>query len=234
VSEVSRDCFLLNDGFLTTPDLTAIIDSGTTLVVGDTSNVAKFWKAAGGKDASSTVGEGFYTYPCNSPPSVSITFGGKKFAISADTLSLGPVSSGSSQCVGGIVGQDLGVDFWIVGDVFMRNVYTVSIGSILEGDLDAHDDLGLRSRQQPSRLRRTCLSWSGIMTADSIALHGLLDCTCIIIPTIIMNASISISTSSRTSGKSITDTTCSRPLPPTSSPPASGLALSKSSTSECP
>jgi cathepsin D len=73
---------------------------------------------------SASVGDGYYTYPCNSPPNVSITFGGKKFAISANTFSLGRVSSGSSQCVGGIVGEDIGADFWIVGDVFMRNVYT--------------------------------------------------------------------------------------------------------------
>jgi cathepsin D len=56
--------------------------------------------------------------------SVSLTFGGKMFAISAATFCLGRVSAGSSQCVGGIVGEDIGADFWIVGDVFMRNVYT--------------------------------------------------------------------------------------------------------------
>jgi cathepsin D len=106
--------------------LSAIIDSGTTLIVGDTTNVATFYKSVpGAKSASSTVGDGYYTFPCGSVPSTSITFGGKKFAISADTFNLGPVSEGSSSCVGGIVGDDIGADFWIVGDVFMRNVYTV-------------------------------------------------------------------------------------------------------------
>jgi cathepsin D len=99
----------------------AIIDSGTTLIVAPTADAAKLYQSVPG---SASAGDGYYTYPCNRPPSVSLTFGGKNFAISPDTFSLGRVSSGSSQCVGGIVGEDVGADFWIVGDVFMRNVYT--------------------------------------------------------------------------------------------------------------
>jgi cathepsin D len=99
----------------------AIIDSGTTLIVAPTADAAKFYQSVPG---SASVGDGYYTYPCNSPPSVSLAFGGRKFAISPDTFSLGQVSAGSSQCVGGVVGEDVGADFWIVGDVFMRNVYT--------------------------------------------------------------------------------------------------------------
>ncbi|KIJ14865.1 hypothetical protein PAXINDRAFT_78490, partial [Paxillus involutus ATCC 200175] len=102
----------------------SIIDTGTTLVVGLPSDVSTLYQAIGGTDASSTVGQGYYTFPCDSVPSVSFTFGGTSFPISADTLNLGPVSSGSSDCVGGIVGQDMGVSFWVVGDVFLANVYT--------------------------------------------------------------------------------------------------------------
>jgi hypothetical protein len=42
--------------------------------------------------------------PCNSNPQVSLTFGGKDFALSADTFNFGPVSAGSSDCVGGVQG----------------------------------------------------------------------------------------------------------------------------------
>ncbi|KAH7922358.1 Asp-domain-containing protein [Leucogyrophana mollusca] len=104
--------------------LDSIIDSGTTLIVGDTSSVAQFYEAIGGTDASSSVGAGYYTFPCDNVPKVSLTFGGKAFPISADTFNIGTVSAGSSTCVGGIVGQDMGMPFWIVGDVFMANVYT--------------------------------------------------------------------------------------------------------------
>ncbi|KDQ07014.1 hypothetical protein BOTBODRAFT_181072 [Botryobasidium botryosum FD-172 SS1] len=104
--------------------LQSIIDSGTTLIVGDTASVATFYKAVpGSQDLSSTVGQGFYGFPCNKVPSVSFTFGGKSYPVDPQFFNLGPASQGSSTCVGALMGQDLG-DFWVVGDVFMRSVYT--------------------------------------------------------------------------------------------------------------
>lgn len=44
--------------------------------------------------------------------------------MSASSFSLGRVSSTSTRCVGSIVGQDLGIQGWIVGDAFLKNVYT--------------------------------------------------------------------------------------------------------------
>lgn len=41
-----------------------------------------------------------------------------------DSRTLAP-SSQSNYCVASIVGQDVGVEAWIVGDAFLRNVYTV-------------------------------------------------------------------------------------------------------------
>ncbi|KAF5364375.1 hypothetical protein D9756_000836 [Leucocoprinus leucothites] len=102
----------------------AIIDTGTTLIVAPQADVARFYKAIpGSQDASQTIGDGFFTFPCDSNPQVSLTFGGKAFAISADTFNLGQVSQGSSDCVGGIAGTT-NIDFWVVGDVFLRNFYT--------------------------------------------------------------------------------------------------------------
>lgn len=96
--------------------LEVIIDSGTTLIVGDSANVTQFYNAVpGSKDASSTVGQGFYSFPCDSVPSVSATFNGVEYAISADNFNLGQVSSGSSDCVGAVVSGNEG--FWILGCV---------------------------------------------------------------------------------------------------------------------
>jgi cathepsin D len=86
----------------------AIIDTGTTLIVGVPDQVAQVYQSIpGAQDASSTVGEGFFTFPCNSNPQVAMTFGGVSYDISS-TFNLGTVEEGSSDCVGGIVGQDTG------------------------------------------------------------------------------------------------------------------------------
>ncbi|KAF7982811.1 hypothetical protein HWV62_25743 [Athelia sp. TMB] len=113
-------------GSKTLDSLDSIIDTGTTLIVGDSTNVAKLYKAIpGSKDASSSVGAGFYTVPCDSIPDISLTFNGQSFDISSTSFNLGPATSGSSDCVGGISSQDSDSSFWIVGDVFLQNTYTV-------------------------------------------------------------------------------------------------------------
>ncbi|KAF9520575.1 hypothetical protein BS47DRAFT_1311535 [Hydnum rufescens UP504] len=107
--------------------VSSIIDSGTTLIIGDSQNVAAFYAAIpGSQDASQTAGPGFYTYPCSSNPSVSLRFGGIAYPVLLSAFNLGPVSEGSSDCIGGVVSQQSGgTGLWIVGDVFMQGVYTV-------------------------------------------------------------------------------------------------------------
>ena len=43
------------------------------------------------------------------------------------SFSLGETSSGSGRCVGALAGQDIGLgsNVWLLGDSFMKNVYTV-------------------------------------------------------------------------------------------------------------
>ncbi|KAG6837527.1 hypothetical protein H0H93_007708 [Arthromyces matolae] len=112
------------DGEATSTGLSAIIDTGTTLVLGDSDSVNSLYATIpGAVDASSTIGEGFWSFPCNNVPNVSLTFAGRSFAISPETFNLGPVSTNSPNCVGAIASTD--TTFWIVGDVFLQNVYTV-------------------------------------------------------------------------------------------------------------
>ncbi|KAI9437839.1 acid protease [Lactarius psammicola] len=98
----------------------AIIDTGTTQVIGDTQSVQAIYAQIPG---STDAGSGTWTIPCDFNTPVSITFSGKVFEISASTFNLGPESSGSSTCIGGFGAVD-GLGFWIVGDVFLQNVYT--------------------------------------------------------------------------------------------------------------
>lgn len=66
-----------------------------------------------------------YRISCNSPPALSFSFGtAKQWTMTPALLSLGTVSLGSTRCVGSIVGQDVGVNAWILGDRFMSGFYS--------------------------------------------------------------------------------------------------------------
>jgi cathepsin D len=105
----------------------AIVDSGTTLVIGDTQSVDAFYaQIPGAQSASQTIGDGFYTLPCSATiPEVSFTIAGKDFPMT-DSLNFGPIQEGSTECVGSIIADaNIGSQFWILGDAFMTNYYTV-------------------------------------------------------------------------------------------------------------
>lgn len=105
-------------------NVAGIIDTGTTYIVANASQVKQFYSAIpGSKDASSTVGKGFYTFPCSATEHVSLTFAGKPFAIDPSLFNLGRVSKGSPDCVGAIVGSS-SISFWVIGDTFLQNVYS--------------------------------------------------------------------------------------------------------------
>ncbi|PIL22776.1 transporter [Ganoderma sinense ZZ0214-1] len=101
-----------------------IIDSGSTLITAPTDAADAFWQNV---DGSSQAEQGLYTFPCNTVPEVAFSWGGQSWSISANDLNLGPLEEGSSDCVGAITGADLGLgdDVWLLGDTFMKNVYTV-------------------------------------------------------------------------------------------------------------
>ncbi|KAI0709606.1 acid protease [Cerioporus squamosus] len=94
-----------------------IIDSGTTIMYGPPAAVKTFYKAISGS-AVYDSSQGYYSYPCNSPPT--------QWTISADNFNLGETETGSGKCVGALAGQDIGLgsNVWLLGDSFMKNVYT--------------------------------------------------------------------------------------------------------------
>jgi cathepsin D len=97
----------------------AVIDSGSTMIVGDTKTVQAFYDLIPG---SASLNSGMYSIPCSFNSKISIQFGATQFPIRPETLNLGPVSENSHDCVGGISAAD-GNGFWILGDTFIRNVY---------------------------------------------------------------------------------------------------------------
>lgn len=113
--QISPDSINAN-GQAISENITAIVDTGTTFILGDVQTVGQFYSAINATD----VGGGFYAskparllpvlafltscfqVPCNAMPNVSITIGGKAFAISADVFNLGSYNSSGNSCVGAI------------------------------------------------------------------------------------------------------------------------------------
>lgn len=104
----------------------AIIDTGTTLIVGDSQSVASAYESISGAQDN---GDGTYTVDCDLDTDISITFGGQDFTISPSTFAL---DAGNGQCIGGLSYEDdIASEFWIVGDVFLQNGKHMSAFTIL-------------------------------------------------------------------------------------------------------
>ncbi|EMD33690.1 hypothetical protein CERSUDRAFT_87022 [Gelatoporia subvermispora B] len=109
----------------------AAIDTGTTLIGGPTNAVAAIFNAIPGSTALTGQMAGFFSFPCSTTLSISMAFGGQSWPISDADLNLGSVGNG--QCLGGIfdlnagsnVGSGNGNPDWVVGDTFLKNVYSV-------------------------------------------------------------------------------------------------------------
>lgn len=119
------------DGKKVLSGIETIIDSGTTLMYGPPEAVRTvFAQVPGAKPFASLPGA--YQFPCNPPPKLSFGWGGKQWEIAEWNFNLGQTEPGSTDCVGSLLAQDLGLgaNSWLLGDSFMKNVYNVfDVGS---------------------------------------------------------------------------------------------------------
>ncbi|KAJ6618195.1 aspartic peptidase domain-containing protein [Mycena sp. CBHHK59/15] len=108
----------------------AAIDTGTTAIGGPTDDVNAIWAAVPGASAVRDA-SGFFQFPCTTTINITLSFGGNAWPISSEDLNLGPVTQGSSMCVGAIFELTLGGNSgagnpsWVIGDTFLKNVYSV-------------------------------------------------------------------------------------------------------------
>jgi len=105
----------------------AIVDSGTSLIVGPKREVKNLAKLAGATE----VAAGQYSVDCSQTlpdMQVSIGSGSNKFAvtITGEALKIKIcVAVVICQCLFGVAGMDLPEPLWILGDVMMREYYTI-------------------------------------------------------------------------------------------------------------
>ncbi|KAI0780262.1 aspartic peptidase domain-containing protein [Fomes fomentarius] len=112
-------------------DALSAIDTGTTLIGGPSDAVNAIYGAIDGAQPLGGSMEGFWAFPCDTEVQISIAFGGKSWPISDADMNLGTVARGF--CLGGIFDLSLGSNIgsgggnpvWVVGDTFLKNVYSV-------------------------------------------------------------------------------------------------------------
>jgi cathepsin D len=97
----------------------ATIDTGTTYILIPPADAATLFSHIPGSYQSDEN----YIIPCNSNATLQLSFSGVKYSILPEDY-IGASSTGG--CVSTIVGhQSSGVNDWLVGDVFLKNVYSV-------------------------------------------------------------------------------------------------------------
>ncbi|KZO98860.1 acid protease [Calocera viscosa TUFC12733] len=103
----------------------AIIDTGTSLMGGPQDLVTSIFNSIPGSAPGTGQLEGLYTYPCSPTVTISVNFGGQDWQISSDDFQIGQTSA--STCVGALMAISLGngAPSWILGDTFLKNVYSV-------------------------------------------------------------------------------------------------------------
>jgi len=125
--EVAMDS--LNSGDSTvgcTGGCTAIVDTGSSLMVGPTKETNAINKMIGGKEI--VPGTGQYMIDCgsiSSLPEIAVVLGGREFVLTGKDYVLQISQFGQTQCISGFMGLDMPMGPWrILGDVFIGKFYS--------------------------------------------------------------------------------------------------------------
>ncbi|KAI1083922.1 acid protease [Whalleya microplaca] len=99
----------------------AYIDTGTSFAFGPPADVKALYDLI--PDSSSSDKGVSYTVPCNSDVLVSFSFSGKSWNVSSKDFTGAP--NGNGVCTGNVYGMEYVSGAWLLGAMFLRNVYSV-------------------------------------------------------------------------------------------------------------
>ncbi|KAH7104125.1 acid protease [Auriculariales sp. MPI-PUGE-AT-0066] len=115
----------INGQSMSVSGTSAAIDTGTTLIGGPSDIVQEIYNQIGGRPGTGEL-NGLWVYPCSvGDVKVTLNFGGSTWSMSPKDFLFQQYTT--SQCIGAFIDLDLGDSGpqWIVGDTFLKNVYSV-------------------------------------------------------------------------------------------------------------
>jgi len=115
----------VNGASVLSGSVNAAIDTGTTLVGGPTDAISALFAQIPNSQPGTGDLEGYYIYPCSTSVTITMTFSSKTWTIDpADFLLM---RASNTMCVGAFFALSLSgsAPQWIVGDTFLKNVYSV-------------------------------------------------------------------------------------------------------------
>ena len=103
----------------------AAIDTGTTLVGGPSADIAAIFAQIPNSTPGTGDYQGYYLYPCSTSVTITMTFSSRTWSIDPGDFAL--MRASSTMCVGAFFALNLSgsAPSWIVGDTFLKNVYSV-------------------------------------------------------------------------------------------------------------
>jgi len=115
----------LVNGTVVVSGFSAIIDSGTTLMYGPPAVVQEIYANVEGSQLEDESA-GLYSFPCMNEPKLEFSWSGKAWPIASYIFNIGSTTNSTTTCIGALAGRDMGLGngTWILGDAFMRNVYS--------------------------------------------------------------------------------------------------------------
>ncbi|KAG2747390.1 acid protease [Suillus brevipes Sb2] len=115
------------EGNYVSGNVDAVIDTGSSFIYVSQTLASLIHANILGAGPAANSSPGFFSFPCDSNPTISFSLGGHDFGLNIQDIKLGQDGYGSEYCVSGIIGLDDAAmeGIVIIGNVFLKSWYSV-------------------------------------------------------------------------------------------------------------